>query len=729
MNIITALVAVIIPLVLIVAYAVLINIIRRRRSLKRPETRLFVVYLAVSALFFLLAAHTGLQALWSDFAWRLTAPYALVGMSVVLLGFTRTFLQEDPLQRMGWASAVVVGVVIALLNWLAISLPLFSIQLSVLRLSNETLAWVGAGVAFLVYVAVSGVNAVTEFRYRASPLHRNRITYWFISVGGMLAGLILFYLGSGIFEVTGMVVYWLGAALATYAVVESQLLDITDGILRVLSVTLTALIPAALITGVGLLLVLIFSFAPGMQLAFNRDSLLGVVVAGAAMLLIFLPLSSLTRRFVTWLLFGQEYGAEGVVREYGQTVSQLIDLEALTQEAMKIINRVFETQRGTLLVVEDKRQLEWQLRVLPGLGILSEDRPPLRIPANSSLADWLVRRGDPLTQYTMDVDPAFEALGGDERQVWRDLGMEVFVPIRRSDDLIGLMALGLRSTGRAYGQQDIQLLSTLADQTAVALENASLFDRINRRAEQLEVLNQVGQVITSSLDLSQALELIAGRIEATFEVDAGFIFLRDVATGELVLQNTFGPEVMNQAGLENFRVQIGMGLVGWVALNGRPTLAPDLDADSRYSPLVEGQLAPNGQSAMCVPVVAKGRAIGVILVVDPAKVNLTAMELSLLGSIGSFASIAIENALQVAERMSKLRREVEALRIEIDAIKQEREVQAITETEYFQDLQAKVQHLRQRRHEALDQDETPADETVVGEQAEEEDPPGEEDQA
>jgi GAF domain-containing protein len=162
----------------------------------------------------------------------------------------------------------------------------------------------------------------------------------------------------------------------------------------------------------------------------------------------------------------------------------------------------------------------------------------------------------------------------------------------------------------------------------------------------------------------------------------------------LVLQSAFGPEAP-EAG--SFRVQLGRGLVGWVAAEGKPMLVPDLPGDSRYDLAVEGVLAANAKSALFTPVIAQGKTIGVILVVDPAKTSLGSTELNLLDSIASFASIAIENARQVAAREAQLRRQVEDLRIQIDEIRRAKEVEEITDSDYFRQLQAEARKIRRGR--------------------------------
>jgi GAF domain-containing protein len=681
------------PLTILLSYVLLVIIVTRR-GLQRREPGLFVGYLVVAAGWFLCVLQNGLRVVWPVVSWECLGTYTLIVLGVVFWDFTRAFLQKPLLPIGGWLSAAGAIAALIALDIGAVVVPPLSLTISAFTFNEGmlTIPFLGTSVA-LIYTGIAVATALAEYVRRPSPLHRNRIKYWLIGTVALVAGPALVWTRQEVLKIAGTGVHWLGAALVTYIVVHPQLPDIATGIRRVLSYLFAALIPIAITIGLSLGLVYLLGWSLPFHLQFSQDLALGMAIAGAIAFVLYQPLSSLTRQAVNRLLFGRGYGMRRVVREYSQAVSRIMSLEELTETAMEIIDGALDIRRGTLFVAEETHETGWRLRVIEGLDVPA-GQPPLILENDTPLSDWLVKQGALLHQYTMDVHPQFEALSVANREAWRQLGMEVFLPVRRSGDLIGLMALGLRRSGRPYTSPDLELLATLADQTAVALENASLFDRIQRRVEQLALLNEIGRVITSSLDLKPAVDLIAKRIESAFKAAAGFIFLLDEPQDELVLQSAFGPEALEA---DSFRVKLGQGLVGWVAAEGEPVLVSDLSADSRYAPTVEGVLTAGAESALCVPVIARGKTIGVILVVDPARTSLGSMDLNLLDSIASFASIAIENARQVAAREAQLRRQVEDLRIQIDEIKRAQQVEAITDSDYFRQLQAKARKIRQGR--------------------------------
>jgi GAF domain-containing protein len=673
----------VIPLALFLSHAVLAAIVILRRGLRGREAGLFVGYLAVAAGWFLSFAQSGLRALWPVFPWERLAGYVLIGLGVVFWGFARAFLQKRPLPLWGLLMAGVVAAALVVLRAGLVTVPSMSLTVGTVTFTEEMVVPLLRVAVPVLYGVIAVVTMLVEYIRRPSPLHRNRIMYWLLGAVALVAGMTLaFVMRREVLEIAGAGVHLLGGMLLTYVVVRPDLPNIGIGVRRALGYLLTALLTVVVTVGLSMGIVYFLHQSPLFCVQFTESVFFSMIIAGAIVFLLYQPVSSLTRRVANRLLFGRGHEAQAVVREYSQAVTRILSLEPLVATAMEIIDGALGIRRGTLLVVGEKRETGWWLRVIEGLSV-SADQPQLILGTDTPLVEWLVERGDPLHQYTLDVDPHFEVLSDAERDAWRQLNMEVFFPVRRSGDLIGLLAVGLRRSGRPYTSSDLNLLATLADQTAVALENASLFDRVQRRAEQLALLNEIGRAVTSSLNLESAVNLIAERIESAFKGTTGFIFLLEESQGDLGLWRAFGQYVPD---VDSFRVRFGQGLVGSVALSGKPEMLSDLPGDSRYALEVEGALVSDAQAALCVPLVGQLRTLGVILVVAPSGTGLGPTELNLLDSIAAFASIAIENA-----------RQVEALQIEIDEIKRVQHVKEITDTDYFRDLQSQARQMREER--------------------------------
>lgn len=117
-------------------------------------------------------------------------------------------------------------------------------------------------------------------------------------------------------------------------------------------------------------------------------------------------------------------------------------------------------------------------------------RSTFALPAQSLVADYLCQSRASLTQYDIDMRPRFRDISSAEREWLAGLDMDVYVPIHAQDEWIGLLALGPKISGNRYFGDELLFLSTFADQTAVALENARLFDDLKARSEEIARLNQ-----------------------------------------------------------------------------------------------------------------------------------------------------------------------------------------------------------------------------------------------
>ena len=214
------------------------------------------------------------------------------------------------------------------------------------------------------------------------------------------------------------------------------------------------------------------------------------------------------------------------------------------------------------------------------------------------------------------------------------------VPLSVKERVIGMLTLHHPDAG-FYAPHQAELAMAFADQAAVAMENARLFEATQRRAEQFRVIGEMGYRITSILAVDELLQQTVRLIRGTFgyyHVHIGLI------EGERVV---FKPEAglwqeeERCEGCQFIEIPVGeYGMSGRVAASGTPLLIPDIQRDSRFIPLVEGQAG----SALVLPLKVKGKVIGV-LEMESHQVNaFDASDVAVLQSFANQTAIAIENA-------------------------------------------------------------------------------------
>lgn len=166
-------------------------------------------------------------------------------------------------------------------------------------------------------------------------------------------------------------------------------------------------------------------------------------------------------------------------------------------------------------------------------------------------------------------------------------------------------------------------------------------ETLRQQTRELELLNQVGRAIGSTLDLNQVLVTILEQVRHLLGVLAASVWFVDPDTDDLVCQQAVGHRSDTVRG---WRLAPGQGLVGWVATNGKSLVVSDTRADERHFKGVDRETGLEQRSILSVPLLAKKRVIGVLQVMDPEANRFRPEALQLIESLAASAAMAIENA-------------------------------------------------------------------------------------
>ena len=221
-------------------------------------------------------------------------------------------------------------------------------------------------------------------------------------------------------------------------------------------------------------------------------------------------------------------------------------------------------------------------------------------------------------------------------------GASMAVPLRRSDDLLGIITVARPPRSFLFTDSDLDLLQLFANQAAVAIANARLYADVTRRAEELSRLYDTSLDIVSQLDLGRVLEATLERATSLLDCAAN-LRLYDPEKDLLIPLLPFKqPTAIAYASLKP-----GEGLSGKVFLTGEPRVVNEYDAwQGRSDQYAPGQFA----RAMAAPLRQAGEIIGVLALDRPAdRPAFTDGDLQLLSLFANQVSIAITNARQVEE--------------------------------------------------------------------------------
>lgn len=159
-------------------------------------------------------------------------------------------------------------------------------------------------------------------------------------------------------------------------------------------------------------------------------------------------------------------------------------------------------------------------------------------------------------------------------------------------------------------------------------------EQLRARCERLELLNQVGHVLHSTLDAQEALQLILREAVRLMRASSGSVVLVNPTSRFLEIQAAHGlpPD------LADFKLPIGVGITGWVARTGKPARVGDVTRDPRYV-----AVRPGVCSELAVPLLLNNEVRGVLNVDSERADAFTADDQSLLEELALQAARVIQN--------------------------------------------------------------------------------------
>jgi len=499
--------------------------------------------------------------------------YVALALALLSALIIHTFMRRGT-----WWTWAIVGVVwavgLTLINMSVLNLPRIIWTNGQWLLPRERLGAVWALLGWLIFILGGVVTVVRAQRQTRQPLLRNRLTYWLIIYSLIMIN-DLFVIGGKALPGNPL---RLGAAIViAYVALTHNLPDVRQITRRVLVYLITTfLIVAFYIAGFGFSQT-IFHAAP----SFN-PLLIGAVIA-LVLALIFTPLLSAVRRMVDHWLRADQYDPGHALHEYSESISNILEMDRLATVAVGIIMETMKVERGFLFLVDNEQTSEGQVtyRLRSARSQAERQIIAIQMEETGPIAAYFVREQRPLLQYDLDLLPIYRSVTPLEQEWFRRLETEVYVPIFAKRKWIGMLAFGSKMSGNRYTNEDLVTLSALANQTAVALENARLVDnlmRLNtdlrqaRRAleksnRDLERLDQTKSdfISIASHELRTPLTVIKGYSEMLLEdakLDPNFVqVIKGIHEGALRLHQVMD-SMFDIAQLDARSMQLNLQTVG-----------------------------------------------------------------------------------------------------------------------------------------------------------------------
>jgi signal transduction histidine kinase len=321
---------------------------------------------------------------------------------------------------------------------------------------------------------------------------------------------------------------------------------------------------------------------------------------------------------------------EQLLAELGRAVGATLDLNVILHQTVQRLATAFGS--GLVALLDDQQGLTVAVAVPPLTDFIGK-----QLPLHDNPLAWVVQRCQSFVMDDCWASAPETVLFGP------DVASYILAPLRSGGRVIGVLSVVHQQAG-AFSDEDVELLEAIAAQVSGPLVSARLYAeaqrlaaQVQRRADQLAVLNSIARIITATLDLRESLPLATQRIQQGFGYPQVDLFLLDEDASELILVASAGRYAPERVG---YRQHINLGLVGRAARSGQIVRAENVAAETDYLGLSERL---DIRSELCVPLITNGKTLGVLNIESPQLAGLTEEDAAVLETVADMLAGAVEN--------------------------------------------------------------------------------------
>jgi len=322
------------------------------------------------------------------------------------------------------------------------------------------------------------------------------------------------------------------------------------------------------------------------------------------------------------------------------TVNQSLDLDVILIEVIQKVLEVmrFDAVRVYLLDAEGKGL---RLRAHHGIGPEFASKTATD-PVGVGINGTVIATGKPLIFEDIGTDPQYAQLARGKLAQEAGFHAHISLPLKTKTKTLGVINF-LSYQVRALLPNEVALLTAMANQVGIALENIGLFEETREKAEKISVLYSVAEVVNESLGREIVLHNAMRKIMEVLEFDAAraYIFNKDTRDLRLIAHEGFPLDITLPP---SYRP--GYGIVGEVFETGQPIFFNDIQTNPEFHRLAGRRiiLKVGFRGYLCLPIRAQSQVVGVINFLSKRLHEFLPEEIQLIHSVADQVGVALKNA-------------------------------------------------------------------------------------
>ncbi len=335
-------------------------------------------------------------------------------------------------------------------------------------------------------------------------------------------------------------------------------------------------------------------------------------------------------------------------------INATLDLDYVLSQIAECVTEDIGFDRCAVYLMDERTG---RLQARASRGFSDEDNWPSTVESGNSVISLAAREqvvilaeGEELESASRVSEPMPQSAQG-----------FVAAPIVVRRHTIGVIAADNGTSGRPIARQEqVELLATLGSHAGLAIENSSLYQAMEQKYAELNVLYELSRTIGSAYGLQNAVALLLEVAMKAVPADSAAFALVDEAEGSVEVQGTLHADPEDPAPWqvceEPAAARLLAGLRDPILLGGQD----DAGARPEWNEAL-GALLQGGPSLLLVPLITDGRTIGVLLERRSGTGRFVSHDVKLLSIVASNASVVIRNAAQYERRMREKVLELSAL--------------------------------------------------------------------
>jgi len=296
----------------------------------------------------------------------------------------------------------------------------------------------------------------------------------------------------------------------------------------------------------------------------------------------------------------QKIEALSALQNVSAAMNAMRDLDELRQYILEQALDVARAKTGSLMILDP----DGDLRIANARGLNRKIIEQTRIKRGEGISGSVASIGEPLLITNIEEDNRFRR-PSDVKYETRSL---VCVPLKVRDKTIGVLNVNNKESGDIFNQDDLEILTLLANQAAVATENADLYKRMEANLAEYKSLRTAIDTALEGHSLAEMFKGLLNQATDITEGTVGLLWLNDETTDELYIASTVGRLTDELSGI---RVPLGKGVLGKAAKSNQALIVNDWNGQDDSLRALNNLI---GQ-----PLTADSTLLGFITIADKAR--------------------------------------------------------------------------------------------------------------